>query len=121
MPKLITLSTGETVTFRPHFTHDAETIYSNAREKGVVDKEYVETDADGNRQPKIVRERPVTNYADAIRETLLYMIDTVTLGEATSKPTRAWIGGLPEPDYGELAEALVAVRRETQEAIAKKK
>ncbi len=113
MQKIITLSTGEEVTFRPDFTHDAETIYCEARERGVVDKEYIE-----NGELKIVRERPVKNYADAIRETLLYMIASVKNGESESKPNREWLGGMALPDYLDLAEALAYVRTETDERIA---
>lgn len=113
MPKIVTLSTGEAVHFRPHFTHKAEMIYTAAREKGVIDKEYVE-----NGEVKVVRERPVQNYADAIEETLLYMVESVKKGESVSSLSREWLENLTEPDYADLAEALVAVRRETQEAAA---
>jgi hypothetical protein len=113
MQRIVSLSTGDEVTFRPHFTHRAQTIWSAARERGVVDREYLE-----GAETKVVRERPITNYGDAIEETLLYMIEKVKHGEAETEPSREWLWGLPEPDYAALAEAMGQVRKDTQESIA---
>ncbi len=113
--RIVKLSTGEEVRFKEKFTHGAEMVYTQTLNKGLFERETVEDDG------KIVRERPAGNVAEALEATILVMIETVKEGENERPATAAWIKGLPEPDYDELAAVMVDIRKETKQAAAKGK
>jgi hypothetical protein len=113
----VTLSTGEQITIKDKFTHEASLILSNARNKGVVDKEYTDINEKGEEVVRMVRERPVVNYDEAGHAILLYMIEKV----GDQPVTRQWLGELSEPDYELLYQAVVDIRKQSREAAAKGK
>jgi hypothetical protein len=112
MSRIVTLSNNSQVFLKDRFTHGAESVYTAAREEGVMERQVVE---DG--KLKTYRDTPVTNFGQAIEATLLYMIEKVKDGETETSATKAWLDELDEPDYEKLAEALVDIRRTTRERI----
>jgi hypothetical protein len=113
MSRVVTLSTGTEVHLSERFTHGAEKAYNAARYQGVMDRE---TLIDGKEQ--FLRETPVLNLGEAVEKSLLTMIEKVKDGEAVRSPDQAWLDSLSEPDYALLAEAMLAIRKETREKAA---
>ena len=95
--KTITLTTGETVTFIPDYTHGADLAYSEVR----FAEDY------GARAPIHIS----LKACDAV---LPIVIEKIEKAGETYKATPEWLTKLPLPDYEELYRLLLELRTETQ-------
>lgn len=98
------------------FTHKAEMAFVAARDRGAVDKEYMESDPATDKPVfKSHRETPVVNGPVAIDAALLVMIERVKKGDAEVTASQDWLDNLDETDHLSLAQSMMDIRREGRE------
>src|ERR1051326_842882 len=109
-PKIVTVSDGQKVTFKPCFTHKAERAFNEEMSRDVM----FERGDDGRLVAKKV---PELNFDRAAEAALLVMIHSIEKGAETLECTRDWLDNLPERDYKKLTTVLAEIKNEADTKI----
>lgn len=110
MQTVVSLSTKEKVHFLPYFSHKAERVFSHELNKGILLKE----DESGKMQ--VTGGIPANNISEAVEASMMYMVEKVVGTEGTENScTQAWLDGLKTLDYQKLHDALLRIKRNSEQ------
>jgi hypothetical protein len=104
-PKVVTLSSGEIVTFKPYFNHGADFEFYRFIREEMKKAEEAGMVKEGKGIPTFV-------YLAACEGTLPLLIERIVQNGQDVPYTKSWLDGLHPKDYDLLSEAFVALRDE---------